>query len=253
MNEEFLNDQWQKYQVHQRVQDVCYYNWGVVKSISTLGIYRSIAAWLNHTVCTANLGIHKFITFADKITLLFICKVRNNKKTATKMEEWCKELKKDKYLSCPSFSTQYFNKKGVPISFYLGERIEDEPPKSYILTTWSEQNFITQLEGQQQKKSAETCCWWFWCEFLPPCFLFFCLYIIFCQGNFLRSCHEQTQHLFHHVQPQISGPEKRHLFARKEPNLQIIQFKDRATGERWRRERASITSSNAGLPKANPM
>ncbi|KIL56681.1 hypothetical protein M378DRAFT_16868 [Amanita muscaria Koide BX008] len=36
-----------------------------------------------------------------------------------------------------SFSAQYFDKKGAPIFFYLGERLVDERPKSYTLLSCS--------------------------------------------------------------------------------------------------------------------
>jgi hypothetical protein len=142
----------QKYQVHQRVPDVRYYNRGVIKSIGTQGTHRSIRARLAHTVRTADLCIEKFIEFADIVTLPFslqdLREVRKNKQTASKMEELCKELD-NKYPSRP-FSAKYYDKNGVPILFYLGERIVGEPPKSYTLTTCSKKNIITQLEGRRQ-------------------------------------------------------------------------------------------------------
>jgi hypothetical protein len=99
------------------------------------------------------LRINQFIKFADEVTHPFslqdIRKVRNNKKEASKMELRCKELEKDEYPSRP-YSSRHLDKNGIPLFYYLGERIEDEPPKRYTLTTNSTQNFWKQLEGRQQ-------------------------------------------------------------------------------------------------------
>jgi hypothetical protein len=132
---------------------VFYYSRGVVKSVGSKGYFRSISRRLEHTVRTGDLRIDKFIKFADEITHPFslqdIRNVRNNKEEASKMELWCKELEKDGYPSRP-FSGKHLDKNGVPFFYYLGQRIEGEPPKRYTLTTDSTQNFWKQLEGRQQ-------------------------------------------------------------------------------------------------------
>jgi hypothetical protein len=45
----------------------------------------------------------------------------------------------------------------------------------------------------------------------------------------LTSYHERTQHLFHHVQPVITGPEKRHLFCEDDENPRVNTFYDLGT------------------------
>jgi len=45
----------------------------------------------------------------------------------------------------------------------------------------------------------------------------------------LTSYHERTQHLFHHLQPVINGPEKRHLIDYGEKNPRVNRFLDRKT------------------------
>ena len=42
---------------------------------------------------------------------------------------------------------------------------------------------------------------------------------------------ERTQHLCHHVQPRITGPEKRHLIDSQDPAPRVNQFIDKATGK----------------------
>ena len=43
----------------------------------------------------------------------------------------------------------------------------------------------------------------------------------------LHSYHERTQHLFHHLQPTVTGTEKRHLFEGENPR--VNRFWDRKT------------------------
>jgi hypothetical protein len=43
----------------------------------------------------------------------------------------------------------------------------------------------------------------------------------------LRSYHERTQHLFHHLQPIVTGKEKRHLFEDQLENPRVNRFWDR--------------------------
>lgn len=47
----------------------------------------------------------------------------------------------------------------------------------------------------------------------------------------LRSYHERTQHLFHHLQPTVTGREKRHIFEDQLENPRVNKFWDRKKRE----------------------
>ena len=53
--------------------------------------------------------------------------------TVKKLEARCAQLAKHCIASCP-FSAQYFDKHGVPLLYYLGERIADDHPLEYTLS-----------------------------------------------------------------------------------------------------------------------
>jgi hypothetical protein len=106
-----------------------------------------------------SMHVEKFLKFADKITIPFtldeLHSTKKNKKIKKDIETWCKELEKRSHASRP-FSAQYFDKNGVPTFYYLGQRIEDEPPMEYTLRInrpWG--NFNQQLENWELRHLGE--------------------------------------------------------------------------------------------------
>lgn len=85
----------------------------------------------------AKMRIEKFCQFADKITLPFtlaeLRAIKDDAPTEKRLEARCKQLAKNRIPSRP-FSAQYFGRDGVPLVFYLGERIADDPRLEYTLS-----------------------------------------------------------------------------------------------------------------------
>ena len=85
----------------------------------------------------AKLRVEKFSKFADKITLPFsladLQALKGDGPTEKRLEARCAQLAKHRIASRP-FSAQYFDKHGIPLLFYLGERIADDPPLEYTLS-----------------------------------------------------------------------------------------------------------------------
>lgn len=169
------------------VPDVKHYTPSIVERIGTKGTARSIEARLNHTLRMPSLRIKKFLEFSDKITIPVTLEelraVANNKNTRDELEQWCQQLEKKRHPSRP-ISAQYLDKNGVPLFYYLGERIEDEPPKEYTLTDDRWQNFEKQVEKRQQihlasakREGKEIICDGFKVSFMSFCFqLNLCIY-----------------------------------------------------------------------------
>jgi hypothetical protein len=85
----------------------------------------------------AQLRIEKFCQFADKITLPFsladLRSLKDDPATEKLLEARSKQLAKNRIPSRP-FSAQYFGRDGIPLVFYLGERIADDPRLEYALS-----------------------------------------------------------------------------------------------------------------------
>ena len=133
--------------------DVKRYTPSIVESIGTKGVARSIEARLNHTLRMPNMHIQKFLDFADKITLPVTLEelrtVAHDKKRKNELQKRCELLEK-KYQPSHPFSTYYLDKNQIPLFYYLGDQIADEPRKEYMLTNNHWENFDKQMENRQQ-------------------------------------------------------------------------------------------------------
>jgi hypothetical protein len=118
------------------VPDVVRYTPSLQLSIGTAGTSRGLKARFNHTIREAQQRIVKFTECADRITLPFsladLRAVRNDKNTINYLEGRSRQLESGKYPS-RAVSAQYFDTDGVPLLFYLAERVYDEPPLKYTL------------------------------------------------------------------------------------------------------------------------
>jgi hypothetical protein len=102
----------------------------------------------------AKLHIEKFCQFADKITLPFslsdVRAIKHNPLREQRLDARCQQLAKN-HISSRSFSAQYFGKDGIPMFFYLGQRIADDPPLEYTL---SEEEMGSMLKSKANRSSA---------------------------------------------------------------------------------------------------
>ncbi len=142
----------QLYIDEQKVPDVKSFTSSLPKTIGTAGLARSIDARFQHMLRMPPLRVQQFVQFADKIVVPFSIEelraMSKGEDTQNLLLDWCETLEKRRRDSRP-FSAQFFDKNGIPIFFYMGERIKDDPPREIVLQKdafW--QNYYLQLEGR---------------------------------------------------------------------------------------------------------
>lgn len=116
------------------------------------GSLQSLESRFKHTMKIAKFRMKQYLQNVDKIYLPFtleeLTDVKNDSTIKKKLQKICDLLRQSNVPSHP-FSTQYLDKNGEPIFYYLGERIEGKLPRKIHL--WEDENGNNNFHRQFKK------------------------------------------------------------------------------------------------------